>query len=127
MFYFAVSLSSINPHQVPFPIPPAETAAFTRASQVGTQLGAGAISFSATVCLLALCSHSFEKMPLSNELHQPWWSKHLSGPLGNNSIKKRGREKVGEVKRLEGGNEWTEKGEKCSEWLSNERRQKRCP
>lgn len=50
-------------------------------------------------------------MPLSNELHQPWWSKHLSGPLGNNSIKKRGWEEVGEVKRLEGGEmEWTEKG-----------------
>lgn len=52
-------------------------------------------------------------MPLSNELHQPWWSKHLSGPLGNNSIKKRGREEVGEVKGLDGGEmEWTEKGGK---------------
>lgn len=45
-------------------------------------------------------------MPLSNELHQPWWSKHLSSPLGNNSIKKRGREEVEEVKGLEGGGEW---------------------
>lgn len=65
-----------------------------------------------SVCLLSAVIRTEKKMPLSNELHQTWWSKHLSGPLGNNSIKKRGREEVGEVKGLEGGNGMDREGGK---------------
>ncbi len=129
MFYFAISLSSINPHQVPFPIPPAEAAVIHTGFPGGNAIRCRG-HFIQCHCLSARSLQSFvlKKMPLSNELHQPWWSKHLSGPLGNNSIKKRGREEVGEVKGL-GGGKWNglRRGKKCSEWLSNERRQKRCP
>lgn len=45
MFYFAVSLSAINPHCCAL-----EASALACFPQVGIQLGAGAISFSATVC-----------------------------------------------------------------------------
>lgn len=123
MFYFAVSLSSINPHQVPFPIPPTESRRLHPRFPGGNAIRCrGHFIQCHSLSARSLQSFVLKKMPLSNELHQPWWSKHLSGPLGNNSIKKRGREEVGEVKGLEGwgGNGMDREGKKIL-WMAIKR------
>lgn len=101
MFYFADSLSAINPHRRVL-----EASAVTHAPQVGIRFGAGAISFRATV-----------RPP------QSFVKKRWSSPCGENSpvdsweIKKqRKREKEEKMEGKMSGRE----GGRCFEWLSNE-------
>lgn len=89
MLYFAISPSAINPHCGARP-----ASALACLPQVGIQLGAGAISFSATVCP----PQSFVK-------------KRRSCPAGENSGL------VGNIKKKKKGQERERPGEEDGGWV----------